>query len=51
MKRHSCEKENISVTNGINVNVSINVAITPEMSEEDISNKIKAIFEGLKTES
>lgn len=45
------KKENISVTNGINVNVSINVAITPEMSEEDISNKIKAIFEGLKTES
>lgn len=38
----------LSSSKGTNVNISINVTITPEMSEDDIKNKIEAIFKALK---
>ena len=41
-------QKEIFPSNNVNVNISIDVSITPEMSEIDIKNRIELIFEALK---
>ena len=41
-------KKEIFPSNNVNVNISIDVTITPEMSDIDIKNRIESIFEALK---
>ncbi len=41
-------KNEIFPSNNVNVNISIDVTITPEMSDMDIKNRIESILESLK---